>query len=201
VAEVITALTLVSPAAALAVSLSDAKAHLRVVDSAEDGVIGIYLAAAIQAVQDHTGRALITETWRLALPGFPSGDLVLPRAPLGAVSEVRYWTDAAAPVDTLLAATVYQVLSPSDPTAPEGRLRLGASQSWPAAQPDRADAVRITYTAGYGTTSASVPAPLRAAVLLLTGDLYENREAGGAKVLAENPAVQRLLSPYRIWPV
>lgn len=191
-------LSLVTPAAALPVSLTEALAHIRGGD-AEQALVSLYLNAAIQAVEDATGRALTTETWRLSLPVFPCDDIILPRAPLISVTEIRYWSDVAAPVDTLLPATVYQVVAPAGPTAPEGRVMLAPLQDWPTAQPDRADAVRITFTAGYGATAASVPAPLRAAVLLLTGDLYENREAGGAKALIENPAVQRLLSPYRIW--
>jgi uncharacterized phiE125 gp8 family phage protein len=193
-------LSLVTPAAALPVSLAEALSHIRGGD-AEQALVSIYLAAAVQAVEDATGRALITETWRLSLPAFPCGDIILPRAPLLAVTEIRYWSDAPTPADTLLAASGYQVVAPAGPTAPEGRVLLAPLQDWPATQADRADAVRITFTAGYGATAASVPAPLRAAVLLLTGDLYENREAGGAKALAENPAVQRLLSPYRIWAV
>lgn len=194
-------LALVTPAASLPVTLSEAKAHLRVVDAAEDSLITLYLGAAVQAVQDATGRALITETWRLSLPSFPDGEIILGRAPLLSVTEIRYWSDAAVPVDTALAASVYQVIAPSGPTAPEGRVMLAPVQDWPATQPDRADAVRITFTAGYGAAAASVPSPLRSAVLLLTGDLYENREAGNVKALTENPTVQRLLSPYRIWTV
>lgn len=38
---------------------------------------------------------------------------------------------------------------------------------------------------------------IKAAALLLVGDLYENREAAGEKEIKENPAVNRLLFPYR----
>lgn len=50
----------------------------------------------------------------------------------------------------------------------------------------------------FNTTPGPVPAPLRAAILLLVGDLYANREAGiaGASYV-ENPAVDRLMFPYR----
>lgn len=191
-------LALITPATMRAVSIIEARSHCRASD-ADDAILDLYVDAAVQAVQDATGRALITETWRLSLPEFPCDDIILPRAPLLSVTEVRYWTDAAVPVDTVLAASVYQVIAPAGPTAPEGRVRLGPAQTWPATQPERADAVRVTFTAGYGVDPDLVPAPLRAAVLLLTGDLYENREAGGAKALSENPTVQRLLSPYRIW--
>lgn len=44
----------------------------------------------------------------------------------------------------------------------------------------------------------AVPASIRAALLLIVGDLYENREGqiiGATR--ADNPAVMRLLTPYR----
>lgn len=42
-----------------------------------------------------------------------------------------------------------------------------------------------------------MPAPVRAAVLLLIGDLYENRERQADRTLSENTAYSLLLSPYR----
>lgn len=42
-----------------------------------------------------------------------------------------------------------------------------------------------------------VPAPINAAVLLLVGDLYENRERQSDRVLHENTAYSLLLNPYR----
>lgn len=189
-------LTLVTPAATLPVSAADATAHCRASD-ADATLIALYLAAATQAVQDATGRALVTETWRLSVDGFPDDYLILPRAPLLAVTGVSYWTDATTPVDTVLDPSVYQVLAPSGPTAQVGRVMLGPSQSWPTAQAGREDAVRVTFTAGYGAASA-VPAPLRHAILLLTGSMYEFREADAVKALTESPAVDRLLSPYRV---
>ena len=38
---------------------------------------------------------------------------------------------------------------------------------------------------------------IKAACLLIIGDLYENREGAGEKEVKENPAVHRLLYPYR----
>jgi hypothetical protein len=40
-------------------------------------------------------------------------------------------------------------------------------------------------------------AAIKAAALLLIGDFYENREAASEKTYNENPAVVRLLYPYR----
>jgi uncharacterized phage protein (predicted DNA packaging) len=39
----------------------------------------------------------------------------------------------------------------------------------------------------------------KAAVLLIVGDLYENREASSEVQLKDNPTVDRLLWPLRVW--
>lgn len=51
----------------------------------------------------------------------------------------------------------------------------------------------ILFTAMPGV----VPVALKAAIMLLIGDLFANREAGTDKPLAENPAVQNLIWPFR----
>ncbi|NMY56771.1 head-tail connector protein [Pseudomonas sp. WS 5051] len=42
-----------------------------------------------------------------------------------------------------------------------------------------------------------MPAPIKAAILLLVGDLYENRERQADRTLSENTAYSMLLAPYR----
>lgn len=42
------------------------------------------------------------------------------------------------------------------------------------------------------------PAPIRIAVLMIVADLYENREAQVDFEIRPNPAVDRLLFPYRV---
>ena len=44
----------------------------------------------------------------------------------------------------------------------------------------------------------TAPAPIKAAALLLVGDLYANREAQTERVLYANSAFERLLNPYRV---
>lgn len=44
----------------------------------------------------------------------------------------------------------------------------------------------------------STPASIKAAIFLLVGDLYENREAGSEAEIKRNPAVDALLYPYRV---
>lgn len=42
-----------------------------------------------------------------------------------------------------------------------------------------------------------LPAPVRAAILLLVGDLYANRESQADRQLFANETFERLLAPYR----
>ena len=44
----------------------------------------------------------------------------------------------------------------------------------------------------------TAPAPVKAACLLLVGDLYSNREALVERPLSKNPTFERLLNPYRV---
>jgi uncharacterized phage protein (predicted DNA packaging) len=43
----------------------------------------------------------------------------------------------------------------------------------------------------------ATPSAIKAAALLTIADLYENREGAAEKEIKENPAVMRLLYPYR----
>ena len=45
----------------------------------------------------------------------------------------------------------------------------------------------------------AVPAPIRAAALLLVGTLYEQRESQGERPYNRNPTFEMLLAPYRAY--
>lgn len=55
----------------------------------------------------------------------------------------------------------------------------------------------VTQYLGIDELEDPVPSPIRAAVMLLTADLFVNRERQADKVLYDNPAYQLLLNPYR----
>lgn len=48
---------------------------------------------------------------------------------------------------------------------------------------------------------AAMPAPVKAAILLQVGDLYENRERQGSEAYYQNRTYERLLNPYRVMSV
>lgn len=65
-------------------------------------------------------------------------------------------------------------------------------------EPAIVDSEPDAYPVKFTTKPGPLPGPLRAAVLLLLGDLYANREAVVAGTqLAENPTLDRLMFPYR----
>lgn len=51
----------------------------------------------------------------------------------------------------------------------------------------------------FTTAPGDVPASLKAAILLLVGDMYENAEANVVgSAVSENPTFQRLVFPWRV---
>ena len=183
----------VAPAADL-VSLAEAKAQCRVDDSDSD----VLITALIKAATDHLdgysgvlGRALITQTWAVDFGGF-SELMRLPVGNLLAVSSITYYDSAN--VQQTLSASVYA--AHNDHFGP--LLITKPDQQWPTTYA-RPDAVRVTWTAGYGATSAAVPAAIKQAALLLIGHWYDNRAAVnvGAAVAEVPFTVEALLQPYR----
>lgn len=153
------------------VSLAEAKAHLRVDVTDDDTLITAMIQAAREYIEDATGRALINQTWRLSLNAWPEVDYIeLPRPPLASVTSVAYTgSDGTA---YTFSTGYYDVDTDSEP----GRVALEYGDDWPSTTLAAVNPIQITYVAGYGATSASVPEFLRQAILLLLGHWYENRE-------------------------
>lgn len=189
------ALTLVTGPVVEPVSVSEAKAHLRVDISDDDALIGSLITAARTHVEQHLRRALVTQTWDLVLDGFPGRELRLPLPPLASVTSVTYTDDegGAGSVD----AGEYVVDTDREP----GRVVLRSGGTWPAVTLRAAAGVRVRFVAGYGN-AAAVPGPIKQAILLLVGTLYENREetlvAQGVTVMRLPFGVQALLMPYKV---
>lgn len=177
------------------VTLAEAKTHLRVDHDADDALIALWIAAARGEVEDATGRALLTQDWELWLDAFPAdGVIEIPHAPLAGILLITIADPSGNPV--MLDPASYQVIAPSGPRAPRGRVLPAPGLGWPATAAMEG-AVRIAYRAGHASP-AEVPAPLRAALLLALGDLYANREQSSASPISDNPTFARLVAPYRL---
>lgn len=149
--------------------LEAALSHLRVTDGAEVPLVLQYLAAAREVFERLTGRALLTQTYELAIPDWSDSGLIsLDRNPVSSITSVKY-LDANDAEQTLSSAN-YLLHTAEDAAAV---LTFRSTFSEPAIA-ERHDAVRIAFTAG-ASSWASVPYSQRQAVLFLAAHLYEVR--------------------------
>ena len=192
------ALHLVTAPASEPITTSVAKVHLRVDHSVDDTLIDALCAAAREYVETGTRRKCITQTWDLKLDRFPGGDTIwLPFPPVTSVTSISY-------LDTngdsqVLATTVYDTSFPSGPKADCARISLAYQQTWPQTY-DAINAVTIRFVCGYASASA-VPGGLVAAMKLLLGHWYANRESvvvgGGANSQAVPQGADALIWQYK----
>ena len=167
------------------VTLAEAKAHLRVESNDEDSEIQAFLDAAIKLIEDAYWLQLITATWELKCDDFP--DVIFtPRGPLQSAT-IQY-VDGSGATQTL-SPSAYTVDSSSFP----GRILPAYGYCWPSTR-CHINAVTVAMVNGFGDSADDIPQPIKNAVLILTGILYENRGACGEDM---PPIIDTFMSPYR----
>lgn len=177
-------LVLASAPAEKALSLVEAKTHLRVDAGDLDGEISANIDAAVGRLDGFAGvlgRALVTQSWTLYLSCFPVSAIALPLPPLQSVTSITY-VDADGQTQTVAA---------DDYVVHAGALALvepAYGKSWPSARYQRR-AIAVTYVCGYGPASA-VPGPIKSALKLILDELHDGAETA--------EAVRRLTAPYRV---
>ena len=174
------------------VDLATAKAHVRVIGTAQDSLITLYLEAAtanLDGKDGILGRGIVTQTWDYSLDSFPSEAIEIPLPPLQSVTSIKYFDTTG--VEQTLSSARYFVDTASEP----GWVVVDAD-GWPSTY-DSANSVTIRFVCGYGAATA-VPSSLKAAILLAVGDLLENRQTGTDKQIYTNDAADRLTYPYRM---
>lgn len=213
-------LTLVTAPTTYPVTLDEVKAQLRITWTDEDDYLNGLISAATATLDGPhgIGIALMPQTWRLSLDGFPfwyaqiggdqsrlqpgygGGDIAyplrqairIPLAPVTAVNSIKYTDDGG--VTQTVDKSDYVV----DLDATPARLTPPWGESWPIAW-WRAGGVKIEFDAGYET----LPADLKHAVLLMVAHWYQSREAvlvnDSRAVALEIPfGVQSIISRYQI---
>lgn len=174
------------------ITLDEAKLHLRVDVDDDDALIQGLIVAARQSAEQITGRALMTQTWELALDRFDN-EIWLQLPPLQSVSSITY-RDPDGVVQTL-ADTEYLVNDYKEPAC----IVPAYGKCWPATR-DQENAVQVRFVAGYANAGA-VPQAIKQWMLLQIGSMYENRESeiAGTLTTQQFGFVDRLLDAYRVW--
>jgi uncharacterized phiE125 gp8 family phage protein len=174
------------PAANEPITLSEAKAHVRVTSSDHDAVLAVCIAAARDLAEQYTGIKLVTQTVTFSARHFRTV-MDLPAAPLQSLS-IQY-LDTEKESQTLNPA-LYDIsgVSTLRPT-----VSRADGASWPSLY-NHPEAVTITAVVGY----EAVPDAIRSALLLMIGHLFDNREAVNAETMSEVPmTTMALLENYR----
>lgn len=188
------ALKLITPAAELAVSLADVKAHLRVDTTDEDSLITAYITAAAELAEQATGRALMLQTWELTLDAFPDA-FELTRVPASSITSIKYW-DTAGVQQTL--GTALYTLDNADDYGPAYAVPV-VGGTWPDTRV-QINAVALRYVAGYAN-AAAVPDSIKSWIKLMVGAMHINRQAEGAVQTYALGFADRLLDRYKVWSV
>ncbi|KQZ00898.1 hypothetical protein ASD45_08525 [Pseudolabrys sp. Root1462] len=184
---------LVTPPAAKPLTLEEVKAHLDVSYTDKDTEITLLLDAAIAYLDGWTGilgRCLMPQTWRQDFDDF-SRCLRLPLFQAASITSVKY--DDSSAVEQTVSSSFYDLLTDDR----GGFVRFKDTYSFAAVNSQR-PAVRVAYVAGYAD-AASVPAAIKAAMLLLIRHWFDNPGAVqvGQPAQAMPFAVDALLAPYR----
>jgi uncharacterized phiE125 gp8 family phage protein len=183
---------LVTAPATEPVTATELRTHLRV-DATElpDAEANGLIAESRQMIEETTGLAFISQSWRLSIDRWPGGaeawwdgvrqmaiselyapsyltSVELPRWPLASVTSVTVY-DEDSNSETVTVATTFDIDTYQIP----GRMTLKRGSTWPIAL--RANnAIQIVYVAGY-TNAAAVPASMKRALKQLAAFLYTNR--------------------------
>jgi Phage gp6-like head-tail connector protein len=192
------------------ITLAEAKLHARVEYSDDDTLIASLIVAARRYCENRQRVAYLSQSWTLILDSFPSaggyynravreiwpsmgglpsglgfypglvpnstGVIDIPKPPLISITSVKYYDFNG-------------VLQTVDPTTYNvslgipGRIQPAYSKVWPISRPT-IDSVQVTFAAGMGATPADVSDAVKAAMKLLIGHWYENREGAVVGVIS-----------------
>jgi len=171
-------------------------------DALDDAMILALLGAAREYCEAFLGLTLAPCTWEIAYDTFPAGAIELPRGPVRSLVSITVGdvTNSSSSDDYMLAPESYVLDTHS--LVP----RVVPVTTWPTVT-SATNTIRIQYRAGYGEESSDLteegqplPYAVRAAMLLMLGHVYANREAvvSGPAVTTLPLGVEALLRPLRV---
>lgn len=162
-------LTLITAPTGKPIQQNDVKDHLYIEqsDTDRDSYLLEIQDAAVAQFQSESEYQIMSATYKLTLPEFPCEYIDIPLIPVSAITELSYYTNQT-DTDTLVEDTDFYMV------ATDRSARLYPFSSWPSSG-DRADAVQITFVAGYSDTG-NIPDNLIHGLKFLIGHYHENRQ-------------------------
>lgn len=203
----------VTPAAVL--DFTEVQTFLRLDGTTDQSLVNSLIEAVTKKIEDYTGRKFITQVWSVYYDFFPKTSkeeawwdgvrdgaiselyapirfLELPFGPCQSAYFVKTYdeSDAASTFD----ASLYKV----EQYSANPKVSLKSGGTWPSGVLRPTNGIQVKATFGYGSTGASVPAPIREAIKIMVAKLYEHR---GDEVTTDAipKTAQVLLENYRTW--
>lgn len=196
----------ISTSRELPLPLASVKKALRIDHAFEDDVVERKFRAAVEFVEERTGRILRPSTYEVRLGAWPTDDGVrLNVHPIRDVVGVTYLGDAGVdPVDVPADDFDWRRLEDA------GELYFFSSWSWPTLSSSSREPIVVTLEAGYDSPAAGepvgdadeyvLPSRVEELLLLLAGHWFKNREATTSGDLADVPySAGLLLKELRIF--
>lgn len=181
---------LITPPAALPVSMAAAREAVRADGTELDVSITAWITGITAYVEHYIGRALITQGWRVTLDDFPEA-IELEKPPTIAVSAVRF----------LDADGVQQTLDPADylvdDVSEPGYVVPARGRAWPETF-DEINAVKVDYTCGYGPSDADVPDGIKLFILAKLVEQFDPA-ARPEKGTVQSTFIDHLLDPFKVY--
>lgn len=134
-----------------------------------DSLLTSLIKTAREMAEHRTGRALITQTWKITLESFPCRNIKLPFPRLQSITHIKY-LDQDGNLQTL-AGSEYQVIT--DELI--GSVQPAYGKSWPSAR-CQPGSVEIQFVCGYGNADA-VPESIKTWMKMAIATWYCQREA------------------------
>lgn len=171
-------------------TLADVKLHLRVDHAYEDALIASLLAGAIDHFEQSTRRVLQPRLIVQTADSFPDSRVViLDKGPATSVATVSVRTTSGT---VSVPLTDYIAITGQHETKPLVAFKTSATLPTPDGYPS---AVSITYSA----ETTTIPESINAAIRLLVGHWYENRQAVGPTGGNEVPLAYQSVAHKYIW--
>lgn len=182
------------------VTLIEARAHLRVdaygspLAHPDDDYITALISYARDFCEQHTRRTLAEKVVEFAYDDFPTNEIEISLFPISSITSIKYID-----IDSLEQTVLDTVYALDDYTTPNW-VFLKAEQEWPVTlETENNVKIRIVV----GQTPVQVAPAIKAAILLMVGSLYENRQEdllSAARISFNSlpTGVYSLLQPYRL---
>lgn len=188
-------LKLIQPPDSEPLTAAEFKSHHRISTSEDDTLIDTIIKNARQYFENETGIKIIEQTWRYSLDCFLP-IIMLPFTPVREISSIQY-IDTQGTLTTL-STDLYQYDIDSEPA----RIMPAYGEVWPITRTETFNAVKIEYVVGHtasGSPPDTVEELIEQAILLIGGDMYNNREDSVPFNLYQAPAsAKRIISHYRV---